>query len=162
MARRVPEDQVSLRDKLHIALQRAESVDGDSVEAQTLRLILCAVDDRDTMARQKGECSGCPEAAMRDLLETMAAQREISAREYEDAGQIEDAERERAELEVITSFLPKKLEGDALERAVQQVVDDLEASRLKDLGRCMKALKQRYPGQIETGTAGKAVRAALG
>lgn len=99
---------------------------------------------------------------MRDLLETMAAQREISAREYEDAGQIEDAERERAELEVITSFLPKKLEGDALERAVQQVVDDLEASRLKDLGRCMKALKQRYPGQIETGTAGKAVRAALG
>lgn len=162
MARRLPDMDSKLRDQLAAALERADREDHDSVEAQTLRLILCAVGDRDMTARQRGECSGCPEAAMRDLLEMMAAQREVSISEYEAAGQVAEAERERAELDVIRAFLPRKLEGEALDAAVQEVVTDLEASRLKDLGRCMQALKQRYPGRIETGSAGKAVRQALG
>ena len=151
-----------LREQLVSTLKRAEAEDHDGVEAATLRLILCAVDDRDVMARQRGECSGCPEQAVRDLLKTMAAQRRESAQEYDEAGRVAEAERERAEYDIIVSFLPKKLEGDALAAAVNQVVEELEASRLKDLGRCMDALKLRYPGQIETGTAGRAVRAALG
>lgn len=162
MGKEIQQKQGLLREQLQSALAIADAADTDGVEAATLRLILCAVGDRDVTARQRGECSGCPEKAMQDLLEMMAAQREESAREYDEAGRIEEAERERAELAVITSFLPKKLEGDALNAAVNAVVKDLEATRLKDLGRCMQALKVRYPGQIETGSAGKAVRNALG
>ena len=44
---------------------------------------------------------------------------------------------------------------------MDEIVTDLGASKLKDLGRCMSALKERYPGLIETGAAGKAVRKAL-
>ena len=50
---------------------------------------------------------------------------------------------------------------EALASAVSEVVTELGASKLKDLGRCMSALKERYPGLIETGEAGKAVRKAL-
>ncbi len=152
----------TIRQRLNRALVDAERVDPNDVRSQTLRLVICAVADRDVTARARGACSGCEESEIQTLLETMVAQREISANEYDDAGRIADAERERDEIEVIDVFLPKLLAGEALETAVQAVVTDLEASKLKDVGRCMTALRERFPGRIECGPAGKAVRAALG
>jgi len=152
----------TIRQRLNRALVDAERVDPNDVRSQTLRLVICAITDRDVTARGRGSCSGCEESEIQALLETMVAQREISAREYDDAGRIADAERERDEIEVIDVFLPKLLTGEALETAVQAVVTDLEARKLKDVGRCMTALRERFPGRIECGPAGKAVRAALG
>ncbi len=152
----------TIRQRLNRALVDAERVDPNDVRSQTLRLVICAVADRDVTARARGACSGCEEGEIQTLLETMVAQREISANEYDDAGRIADAERERDEIEVIDVFLPKLLTGEALETAVQAVVTDLEASKLKDVGRCMTALRERFPGRIECGPAGKAVRTALG
>ncbi|MEL6826891.1 MAG: GatB/YqeY domain-containing protein, partial [Pseudomonadota bacterium] len=71
-------------------------------------------------------------------------------------------EREREELDVIANFLPKPLAGDALNVAAETVVRELRAQKLKDVGRCMSALREKYPGQIECGPASKAVRAAIG
>ena len=151
-----------LKDRLKAALSAAEAIDSDSMEAQTLRLIQCAVQDRDVTARGRGDCAGCPEAAVREVLRTMVAQREETALEYDESGRLEEAERERAEIEVIKQFLPAPLDGDALEAAVAAVVEDLEASKLKDLGRCMAELKARYPDQLINGAANKAVKKALG
>lgn len=155
-------EEPGFKARLKAALETAEAQDSDGVRAATLRLVQCAVRDRDVSARSRGECEGCPEAAVRQVLQTMAAQREVSAREYDEAGRIEDAEREREELAIIEEFLPRPLMGEALEAAVRGVVEDLDASKLKDVARCMSALKQRYPGRIDTGAAGKAVRQALG
>ena len=154
--------QIPLRVRLETALLNAQNTDRDSVEAATLRLILCAVNDRDVSARGRGECGGCPEVGMRELLTTMRRQRQSSAKEYDEAGRIEEAERERAELAVIEPFLPQKLKGAELEAAVRDVIEELEATKLKDMGPCMLALKGRYPDRIDTGTASKAIRAALG
>jgi len=155
------QEHAALRARLKHARIEAEEIDRDGVEAATLRLILCAIDDRDVTARQRGECSGCAESMVEDLLAMMATQREVSAREYDEAGRIEEAERERAELAIIQSFLPQKLSGEALEQAVADIVEEVEAHRLKDVGRCMEALKARYPGQIDSASAGKIVRSIL-
>ena len=144
------------------ALQSAEQDDPQGIRARTLRLVKCAMRDRDVTARTQGQCEGCEDNEVRDLLETMVAQREVSAREYDESGRISDAEREREEIEIIQAFLPRPLEGEALDAAVEKVVEDLEASKLKDMGRCMAELQSRYPGRIDTGSAGKAVRRALG
>ncbi|MEM9569932.1 MAG: GatB/YqeY domain-containing protein [Pseudomonadota bacterium] len=154
--------QVTLRNRINQALTRAESDDANGVVAQTLRLVKCAMDDRDVIARSRGECSGCDNDVIVDLLETMAAQREQSIKQYDDAGRVVDAEREREELEVLTSFLPKPLAGEDLNVAAETVVRELQAHKLKDVGRCMTALRQKYPGRIECGPASKAVRAAIG
>lgn len=151
----------TLRQRLKAALAAAESENEQSVRTATLRLILCAAKDRDAIARGNGECAGCPDKHLLDLLNMMAEQREISAREYDDAGRINEAEREREELEIIRSFIPESLSGDDLNAAVKSVVTDLEATRLKDVGRCMVALKKRYPGKIDVGSASKVVRQAL-
>jgi len=154
--------QITLRNRIDAALSQAESEQPCGVEAQTLRLIKCAMDDRDVIARKRGECSGCDNEVIEDLLETMAEQREKSIKQYDDAGRIADAEREREELEVIMSFLPEPLSGDALQSAAAAIVTELQARKLKDVGRCMTALRKRFPGRIECGPASKAVRAAIG
>lgn len=154
--------QITLRKRICAALKRAEAENADGVEAQTLRLVKCAMEDRDVIARKRGECSGCDNEVILDLLETMVAQRELSIQKFDEAGRIADAERERDELEVISSFLPKPLAGEALETAAAAVVTELQARKLKDVGRCMSALRARYPGRIECGPASKAVRAAIG
>ena len=154
--------QVSLRNRINLALSKAESVDANSVEAQTLRLVKCAMDDRDVLARGRGECSGCDDEVITELLEVMAKQREASIKQYDDSGRIVDAEREREELDIINGFLPRPLVGDDLKSAAEAVVDELQAHKLKDVGRCMSALREKYPGRIECGPASKAVRAAIG
>lgn len=154
-------EDTGLRERLQAALGEAERRDPDGIRAGTLRLVICAVRDRDVTARERGECSGCPDEGVREVLKTMAAQRRVSAAEFDDAGRIEDAEREREELAIIEEFLPQPLQGAALDEAVRDVVDELDAANLRDLGRCMSALKERYPGQIEPGRAGRAVRKAL-
>lgn len=152
----------NIRDRILAALESSEQDDPQGVRARTLRLVKCAMRDRDVTARTQGQCEGCEDTDVRKLLETMVAQREISAREYDESGRITDAEREREEMEILQAFLPRPLEGAALEAAVEQVVEDLEAHKLKDMGRCMAELQNRYPGRIDTGSAGKAVRRALG
>ena len=154
--------QVTLRNRINKALDQAESDDANGVVAQTLRLVKCAMDDRDVLARSRGECSGCDNEVIVELLETMAAQRERSIKQYDDAGRVVDAEREREELEVLNSFLPKPLAGEDLNVAAKTVVRELQAHKLKDVGRCMTALREKYPGRIECGPASKAVRAAIG
>lgn len=151
-----------LRERIDTALREAEADAPEGVRASTLRLVACAIRDRDVTARRRGDCEGCPDAGVRDVLETMAEQRRVSAREFDESGRIADAEREREELAVIEEFLPQPLKGEVLEEAVQEVVSDLEARTLKDLGRCISTLKARYPGRIDPQKAGKAVRAALG
>jgi len=154
--------QITLRHRINLALDRAEASDSNGVVAQTLRLVKCAMDDRDVIARGRGECSGCDDDVIIELLEIMAEQREQSIKQYDDSGRIVDAEREREELDIINDFLPKPLVGNDLNVAAETVVRELRAQKLKDVGRCMSALRQKYPGRIECGPASKAVRAAIG
>ena len=152
---------MGLRARILQALKDESDSAGDETKRATLRLIECAIRDRDVCARGRGQGAGCPDEDVRRVLETLVTQREESAREHDDEGRIEDAIREREEIDIIRSFLPRQLSGKALDIAVKQIVDDLGASKLTDLGRCVTALKERYPGLIEAAEAGKAVRTML-
>jgi hypothetical protein len=152
---------MGLRARILQALKDESDSAGDETKRATLRLIECAIRDRDVCARGRGQGAGCPDEDVRRVLETLVAQREESAREHDDEGRIEDAIREREEIDIIRTFLPRQLTGKALDIAVKEIVDDLGASKLTDLGRCVTALKERYPGLIEASSAGKAVRTAL-
>ena len=83
----------NIRDRILAALESSEQDDPQGVRARTLRLVKCAMRDRDVTARTQGQCEGCEDTDVRKLLETMVAQREISAREYDESGRITDAER---------------------------------------------------------------------
>ncbi len=154
-------EEMSLKARIAQALKDESTDTTNDVRLATLRLIDCAVRDRDVSTRGRGAGDACPEAVIRDVLEIMISQRIESAAEHDEEGRIEDAMREREEIEIIQQFLPQPLLGDDLAEAVRVVVDELGATKLKDLGRCMSALKARYPGLIQSGPAGRAVRDAL-
>ena len=66
-----------------------------------------------------------------------------------------------AEIAVIQSFMPAQIEGEALEGAVKAVIGEVGAKDIKDMGRTMAALKQRYPGRMDFAKASAMVRQAL-
>jgi hypothetical protein len=71
------------------------------------------------------------------------------------------AEREELEIGVIQDFLPQPLSDADIAGAVNQLIGDLGASSLKDMGRVMSALKKRYPGRMDLGKACAVVKQAL-
>lgn len=160
MAIQLMDDSLSLRDQLIEAVEAIEAADPQSQRAAALRLMACGLRERDFTARSRGSAS-CDDAEVRDFLRSLLAQREMAAREAEAAGRFDVAERAREDIGVIREFLPAPLSAVELEQAIREVIADLDAGKLKDMGRCMEALKQRFADRIEPAQACKAVRAAL-
>lgn len=153
-------EALSLREAIKVSLGKAEQ-SGNEVRAATLRLVQCAVRDRDLKARRKDERRCCDDAEITEVLQQMAEQRSVAAAEYDSAGRYDLAEQERDELEVLRDFLPKNLKPTELEEAAEEVVTELDAKGLKDIGRCVSEMKARYPNQVESAAAKAAVKKLL-
>lgn len=154
-----PEDTDPMRDMFNAALKDAIKA-GDKRRVATLRLITAAVKDRDIAARSEGK-DAVSDQEILQILAKMIKQRRESATTYEEAGRLELAVQEREELEIIESFMPKQLGEDETRAACQQIIADLNAGGLKDMGKCMGALKEKYAGQMDFSQASKAVKDLL-
>ena len=150
-----------LCDQINEALKTAMKARESKIKIGTLRLMNAAIKDKDIAARSEDRCSGLSDDEVLAVLTKMVKQREDSAKTYEDAGRIELAEQERAEIEVIREFLPRQLDKAEIDAAVQEVISELEAEGLKDMGKCMGALKGKYAGAMDFGTAGAKLKKAL-
>jgi uncharacterized protein YqeY len=95
------------------------------------------------------------------ILGKMTRQRQESARTYEEAGRLDLAEREMAEIKVIEEFLPKQLSADEIFLAVETAIADMNASSIRDMGRVMGVLKSQYIGQMDFGRVGPLVKEKL-
>lgn len=133
----------------------------DSCKVSTLRLILAAVKDRDVAARATGNADGIDDAQILELLAKMIRQRRESIKLYEEGGRIDLAEREAEEIGVIESFMPRQLGDDEIAAAVEEAIAEVEATGLKDMGRVMAALKQRYAGRMDFAKASALVKKSL-
>jgi uncharacterized protein len=150
-----------LREDLNEALRQATEVD-DRCAMAIVRLIHAALKERDQNARADGHPEGLSDDELRGMLEAMVAQRRDCIERYEASGQLELAEREAKEIEVIERFLPPKLDEQACAQAVRQVIADVGAHKLKDTGKVMSELKNRYPGQMDFAKARRMICQQLG
>ncbi len=128
----------------------------------TVRLILAALKDRDIAARGKGNLDGIGEDEIRTMLQSMIKQRRESIALYEKGGRLELAEEEAEEIEIIQRFLPAPLDDEEMAAAITGVIAEAEAKSLKDMGRVMAALKERYAGRMDFAKASAAVKDQLG
>lgn len=148
-----------LRDQLNAALKDAMKSQ-DKRRTATLRLINAAVKDRDIAARTAGKDT-VSDDEIRELLLKMVRQRHESAVVYAEAGRTELAEQEREEIEIIKDFLPRQLSEDEVRSACEEVVKAIGAHGLRDMGKCMATLKERFPGQMDFGRASTVVKRML-
>jgi uncharacterized protein YqeY len=150
-----------VREQLSADLKQANEADDRSAVA-TIRLIQAALQERDLQAKQNGASDGIPDAEVRGMLQAMVNQRCDCIRRYEESGQLDLAAREAEEIEVIKRFLPQKLDDEQCADAIQKVIDDLGAEKLKETGRVIGELKHRYPEQMDFAKARRMVCRKLG
>ncbi|NOY94630.1 MAG: GatB/YqeY domain-containing protein [Deltaproteobacteria bacterium] len=84
-----------------------------------------------------------------------------SAAQYDEGGRPELAEKERLEIEIVRRYLPKALDEDEAKAAVAQAIRELDASSKKDMGRVMKALRERHGARLDGKLASRLVSASL-
>lgn len=149
-----------LRVRLNEALKESLKA-RDARASGTLRLILAALKDRDIAARERDIGDGIPDQEILQMLESMIKQRRDSIVLYEQGGRLELAEQEQEEIRIIGQFLPERMDQEAVEAAVTQVIKDLGASGLKDMGRVMAALKSEFTGQMDFAQASQMVKSML-
>ena len=149
-----------LRSQLKDALTAAKEAE-DKVSVNTLRLILAALKDRDITARDKGETTAISDEAILELLQSMVCQRHESIATYQTAGRRDLAQLEQKEIDVIERFLPRQMTEAEIVAAVTEVIKEPGAKSLKDIGRTMTALKERYAGQMDFTKASAEVKKQL-
>jgi uncharacterized protein YqeY len=133
----------------------------DQLAVATLRLILAALKDRDIAARGKGNSDGVKEEEIIQLLQKMVRQRRDSIEAYQNGGRQDLAEREAAEIEVIKRFLPEELDEAEVQSAIEQTIAELQADSVKDMGKVIGTLKERYAGRMDFGKASQLVKQRL-
>ncbi len=146
-----------LRERIKSDLERAKK-EQDRLRLSMLRLICAAIKDRDIAFRSDGRSSGVSDREILDILTKMIQQRNASVTAYEEAGRLESAERERSEISVIREFLPRQMTDVEMQAAVRKAISAVGAESIRDMGRVMGELKSSYPGQMDFGKAGEAVR----
>lgn len=160
MGGRVPRGDSMLRNRITEALKAAMKAK-ETVALAAVRLIQAALKDRDIAARSKGNMDGVSDDEILSMLQSMIKQRRDSIEMYEKGGRPELAEREAQEIDVIEGFLPEQMDDDAVDAAIAAVIQELEAVSMKDMGRVMAALKERYAGSMDFAKASAQVKAKL-
>jgi hypothetical protein len=145
-----------LSDELKVAMKSRELR-----AVSTLRLILAALKDRDIAVRERGITDGIPEPEIVDLLQKMIRQRRESIELYEKGGRPELAQQESEEISIIERFLPRPLGDAETAAAVDTAVAELGATSVKDMGRVMALLKERFLGRMDFAKAGQRAKQKL-
>ena len=149
-----------LRDDINNAVKEAMKA-RDERRLSTLRMVNSTIKNADIDARGQGK----PPLSDADLLgvfQKMIKQRQESVELYDKGGRAELAAQEREEIAIISAYLPKQMSDIEAASAISTMIMELEAETLKDMGRTMAALKQRFSGQMDFGKAGALVKKMLG
>ena len=127
----------------------------------TLRLINAAIKDRDIAVRSEENTEGVSDAEIILILSNMVKQRKQSIIQYEEGGRVELAEREREEIKIIQEFLPNQLTDDEIQKEILKIIDAHEQLTIKDMGKIMGQLKEKFSGRMDFGKASGIVKALL-
>lgn len=149
-----------MREQLDASLKNALKAK-DKRRISTLRLILAAIKDRDIAARSEDRTEGVSDEEILSILQKMVKQRRESSITYEEAGRLELAEQEREEIDIIEEYLPQQMSEDEVRAAVTDLVGEIGAEGLKDMGKTMGALKERYAGVMDFKKANGIVKELL-
>ena len=151
---------MGVRERFNTELKEAMKA-REQKRLATLRLILAGLKERDIANRTEASREGVSDEEILSLLAKMVKQREESAAAYDAGGRPELALSEREEIEIIRGFMPKQLGVDEMKAAIKAAVAEAGASSMKDMGKVMGLLKERFSGQMDFAKAGAAVKEVL-
>ena len=151
---------MSLRDRLKDGLKEAMKSQ-DKRGVSTMRLILAAIKDGDIAARGRGDgdIEGLSEDEILQILQKMVKQRRETIEAYSKADRDDVVQQEQ--IDVIFRFLPQMMDEDEMKAAVESAMAELKADSVKDMGRVMAVLKERFPDKMDFAKASGMVKRRL-
>lgn len=148
-----------MREKLMDALKVAMKAK-ESTRVSTIRMVQAAIKDLEIANRTKPN-SETTDGDIASLLSKLVKQREESAKIYDEGGRPELAAKEREEIAIIGEFMPKQFSEAEVIEIIKGIIVEMGAASMKDMGKVMAALKERYPGQLDFGKASGQIKGLL-
>ncbi len=147
----------ALKDRLRADLTAAMK-SRDELRTATLRMVLAAVSAEEVAGKEARELSDDEVLA---VLRREAKRRREAADAFAGADRAEQADRERAEGEVVAGYLPAQLEDADLAALVADVITRTGATGMRDMGRVMGAANAEVAGRAEGARVAAEVRRQL-
>ncbi|MCX8144713.1 MAG: GatB/YqeY domain-containing protein [Azovibrio sp.] len=129
----------------------------DSARLGAIRLLLAAIKQKEVDARVELD-----DAGIVAVIEKMTKQRKDSLAQYEAAGRADLADVEKAEIAVLTAYLPEKMDEAGIQSAIEAALAATGASGPADMGKLMGVLKPQLAGKADMALVSKLVKARLG
>ena len=130
----------------------------NTVVAETIRMVLSAITNEEVAGKEKKELS---DAEVITVLTREAKKRREAAEAFEQGDRADRAAAERAEGEVIASYLPEQLSEDEIKKLISETIAAVGASGPADMGKVMGALKAKVAGKADGALVSSLVKAAL-
>ena len=128
----------------------------DSARLSTVRLLLAAMKQKEVDERVE-----LSDADVVAILEKMIKQRRESIAQFEKAARQDLADKEKAEIQVLSGYLPQQLSDAEIQKEINSVIAETGASGAKDMGKVMAALKARLAGRADMGKVSGLVKGRL-
>jgi len=148
-----------LRESINNAMKEAMKA-REERRVQTLRMMNAAIKNADIEARGQGK-EPLNEHDLMSLFQKLIKQRQESAELFDKGGRGELAAQERAEIEIIQSYLPKQMTDVEAGAAISAILHEINAQSMKDMGRAMTALRERFAGKMDFGRASAKIKELL-
>ena len=129
---------------------------GDKEKAGTLRTLLAKLKDRQINTRQELTDNDCI-----NVIKTLVKQRKEAAKMYEDAKRPKLAEKEKIELAILKTYLPKMMTEQETRTLIENVINETGAEGISDIGKVMPIVMQRGEGKVDGKNANIILRELL-
>jgi len=151
---------MSLREKINQQFNAALKNKNKTL-VSTLRLILAAIKDLEIANRTSGNKKESKDQEIIRVLQKMKKQRQDSADLYKKGGRQELLRVEENEIKIINTFLPKQLSEEETKKICKEIIESVGASSIKDMGKIMGSLKQKYSDSIDFSKANVIIKGLL-
>jgi uncharacterized protein YqeY len=141
----------SIQEEVKVSLKS-----GEKLKASTLRLIVSAI-----KLEEKNKSETLTDDEALEILVKMIKQRKDSISQFETANRMELAQKEKEEIEIIQNYLPKQLSEDELSVLITEIIKEINAESIKDMGKVMGLLKPKITGKADAGIASGLVKKLL-
>lgn len=132
----------------------------NSERVLTLRSIVSQKKDKEIELRTSDQ-KEVLDSDIISILNKMMKQRKESIEMYEKGGRIDLIEKEKLEIQVIEDFLPEQMSDDEIAQSCKDAISKSGAQSIKDMGKVMQILKNKYLGKMDFAKAGKILREQL-
>ncbi|RLA88845.1 MAG: GatB/YqeY domain-containing protein [Deltaproteobacteria bacterium] len=146
---------MSLQEQISAALKDAMRA-RDEVKMATLRLVLTAIKNREKEARSLLE-----DQEVISVITTQIKQRRESIEQYRQADREDLAQREESELQILQGYMPEQVSEEEISNTLDEIIAEVGAVSMKDMGKVMKAAMAKLAGKAEGGAINAMVKEKL-